>query len=213
MNASRNLSKVIAAVCLTAWVASAASVKVTDIWTLPGLAAAAPSRVLVLAVLGNPVSRQAVEDEVVRQLTAAGVAAIAGYRLAPDTGDLPAARLAQALGESGAEAALVCRWHLVRQTTWARPSLIPGARPGRRVEQTAYGEVTLVDRQGLGKVWSAATTMKRITGFRDAAPEFAANLVGAVRDGGAVCRAAAGTVPRSGAVELAAAAPATAVRF
>lgn len=211
MSARSTTLKAVAALCLSAWVTSAASTRVTDIHKPADLAGAAPSRVLVLAVLGNPVSRQAVEDELVRQLAAAGVSAVAGYSIAPDTGDLPTPRLAQALADCGAEAALVCRWHLVRQTTYARPSFIPGVRPGRRVEQTAYGDVALLDGQTLGKVWSASTTMKQIGGFRDAAPEFAANLVSAIRSDGAVCSGAKAAVGQGNLAAVSG--PATPVRF
>ena len=176
----------IAAVCVTGLLSSCTSTQVTNVWKLPGLEQTAGRRVLVLAVLGNATSRRAVEDAVVRQLGQAGVEAIAGYSVSPTTGEIPKQRLAQVLSACGADAALVCRWQLMQETYRYRPGLTAGFRVATQSQRLARGEATLLDGVTLAKVWSAGTTMDKISGFRDAAPDFARTLVGAIRDDGAL---------------------------
>jgi hypothetical protein len=195
MKTSNNILTALTSLCLGALLTSCASTHVTGAWKVPHVAQVAPQRVLVLAVLGSATSRRAIEDEVVRQLSQAGVNAIAGYSISPDTTVIPQPRLAQTLADCGADAALVCRWQVVRQTTYARAdSSTEAASPGR-VRQTAYGEATLLGGSALGTLWSAATTTDQPGGFRDAAPEYAKNLVNALQDDGALCYAKAKSLP------------------
>jgi hypothetical protein len=176
-----------AGICITGVLSSCASTHVAGAWKVPSADQVAPRRVLVLAVLGNTTSRRAIEDAVVRQLGQAGVNAVAGYSVAPDTGDLAKPRLAQTLADCGADAALVCRWHLVKQTTFARAGGGSGAASANRVQQKAYGDATLLAGATLGTLWSAATTSDQVGGFRDAAPEYARTLVGALQGAKALC--------------------------
>jgi hypothetical protein len=168
----------VTSLCLAGLLASCASTRVAGIKKVSGLATVAPHRVLVLAVLGTAASRRAVEDEVVRQLTLEGVSAVPGYSLSPDSGDLSKPRLTQALADCGADAALVCRWHLVRQKSQSRSP--------DRVQQTAYGEARLLAATALGTLWSATTTTDLPAGFLGSASEYARTLVRAIQNDGAL---------------------------
>jgi hypothetical protein len=186
MNRRNSLLIAIVGVCLSGLLSSCASTRVTGGWKVPSVARVAPRRVLVLAVLGNTTSRRAVEDEVVRQLGQAGVIATLGYRISPDTGDLPPRRLAQALADCGAEAALVCRWQRLRQTAPARAGSTSGSPSGDRGQLLACGDATLLGGPTLGTLWFAETLSDRSGGFREAAPAFAEALVSAILSDGAL---------------------------
>jgi hypothetical protein len=170
----------VASLSLAGLLTSCASTCVTDVRKAAGLAQVAPQRVLVLAVLGTATSRQAVEDEVVRKLGQEGVSAIPAYSLSLDTDSVQPQRLTATLADCGADAALVCRWHLVRQSTQARS-------PGR-VAQTAYGEAKLLGTATPGPLWSATITTELTGGFLNSAPAYARILVGAMQRDGALHR-------------------------
>jgi hypothetical protein len=191
MNTRTSPLTAVASLCLAGLLTSCASTQVANVWKAPSLEQAAPRQILVLAVLGSPTSRRAVEDELVRQLGQAGIRAVAGYSVSPEIGDLPQPRLAQALAASGADAALVCRWQQVRQSTWTRALSSPNSNTPGRARQTAYGDATLLDGRTVATLWSAATTMEQVAGFREAAPEFAKTLVGSIQSDGALRRTAA----------------------
>jgi hypothetical protein len=149
------------------------------------LAPSATRRVLVLAVLGNGVSRQAVEDELVRQLAAAGVDAVPGHRVTPDTGDLSARRLGLALAGCEANVALVCHWLSVEQKIRVQAAL-------SSVNQIAYAQTLLLDGRTRRTLWSTRTRTAHPGGFREAAPAFAKAGVEALLEEGALTRASQG---------------------
>jgi hypothetical protein len=186
MKTRSSILTAVASLCLSGMAASSASPSVAGAETVSGVAQVAPRRVLVLAVLGSPTSRRAVEDAVVGQLGQAGISAVAGYTVSPDTSDLSKQLLTQALAACGAEAALVCRWSVVRQTTYARHGSSSATPTPGRVRQQAFGNAKLVDAATLETLWSTATKSDQAGGFREAAPDFAKTLVGAIRSDGAM---------------------------
>ena len=150
------------------------------------LAPLAPRRVLVLAELGNRTSRQAIEDELVRQLGVAGVEAVPGYRVAPDSIELSGSRLGQALAGSKTDSALVCHWLSVEQRLHRRAVLPTGLRSDSRVDQIAYAQTRLLDGRTQQTLWSTRTRTEQPGGFRDSAPSFAKAVVEALLDDGAL---------------------------
>lgn len=185
MKTRSNILTIVSGLCTVGLLASCASTRVAGARAVPGVVQVAPHRVLVLAVLGNATSRRAVENEVVRQLGLEGVSAVAGYSMSPDTGDIPKPRLAQTLAECSADAALVCRWSLVRQTS--------------RSGSLAYGDARLLAAATLGTLWSATTTTDLPSGFLGSAPEYARVLVSAIQSDGVLLGGASATVAQESA--------------
>jgi hypothetical protein len=204
MNSSNRIVTAIATLCIGGVMTSCASTRVTGAWKVPAVAQVAPRRVLVLAVLGNTTSRRAVEDEVVRQLGQAGADAIVGYSVSPATGDIPPQRLAQTLAECGADAALVCRWNLLRQTAPRRAGRTSETAPDDRGQLLARGNATLVGGATLGTLWSAATLSDQPGSLQEAAPSFAKALVGEILRDGALSGDEQVALPASGGAGIAA---------
>ena len=89
-------------------VAACATTQIQATWKDPSYQAR-PSRIMVIGIAKNPVSRRIFEDEFVQQLNAHGTKAVASYTVVPDKREGDHALVAAKLAQLGADTVLITR--------------------------------------------------------------------------------------------------------
>ncbi|WP_341676418.1 hypothetical protein [Niveibacterium sp. SC-1] len=104
-------------------VGACASVSVKDAWSDPAFASVRYRKILVLGISANDTNRRVFEDSFARALQTAGVQAVPAYTLIPEGGQVPGARITEAVQQSGADAVMVTRLQRVEQKTEVTPGM------------------------------------------------------------------------------------------
>jgi hypothetical protein len=121
-------ARAMALVALAALAAGcAASTRMLDTWRDPAYGGGPVKNLLVVGVSRSDANRRVFEDGFVRALQAAGSRGSASYPLLPESGEIPNARLHEAVGKAGADAVLVTRVLRVARNVDVRPGY---AAPG-----------------------------------------------------------------------------------
>ena len=94
-----------------------ASTRLVSSWQDPEFSGPLLTRIMVIDVTRQAGIRRTFEDQVVQQLEAKGVRAVASYTLIPEDGEVPKERLAEAVKESGVNGVLVTRLVKVERQT------------------------------------------------------------------------------------------------
>jgi len=118
--ALRVFAPAIAVACLL--IGCAASTRIVNEWVDPEYSSPHFKRILVVGVSKQPGLRRTFEDEFVARLKAEGVDAVPSYRYIPEDGEVPEARLQEAVRQANADAALITRLVGVEKKT----EVIPG---------------------------------------------------------------------------------------
>jgi hypothetical protein len=113
------LRRVVFALVLIA--AGCTSTRIVNQWSNPDYASPRFKRVMVIGISSQPGIRRSFEDEFVAKLRAMGVDAVPGYRFIPEDGPVEEPRLREAVGQAGADAALVTRLVRVDRKTQVSP--------------------------------------------------------------------------------------------
>lgn len=110
-----------AALVLLLVAAGCSSTKLVSQWENPEYVPAGFNRLLVIGVSRQPGLRRTFEDTFVARLKAENVDAVPSYRLIPEDGPVPEARLQEAVERGGADGVLITRLVRVEQRTEVSP--------------------------------------------------------------------------------------------
>ena len=101
--------------------AGCSSTKLVNQWENPEYVPAHFNRILVIGVSRQPGLRRTFEDTFVARLKAEGVDAVPSYRLIPEDGPVPEARLQEAVRQANADGVLMTRLIRVEKKTEVSP--------------------------------------------------------------------------------------------
>jgi len=110
---------------LVGGVTGCASTRLVNAWQDPKFTGPPLHTIMVLRVTNQASVRRTFEDELVRQLQARGVQAVASYTLIPEDGEVPKERLAEAVKASDVQGVLITRLVKVDRQTQVYPGSYP----------------------------------------------------------------------------------------
>lgn len=113
----------LALVAMIAW--GCASTRLVNTWRDPKYPGLPLTQIMVIDVTSQAGIRRTFEDELVRQLEAKGVRAVASYTLIPEDGPVPKERLTDAVKGSGVQGVLITRLVRVETQTQIYAGLSP----------------------------------------------------------------------------------------
>ncbi|HTT39356.1 MAG TPA: hypothetical protein VMH32_17000 [Burkholderiales bacterium] len=122
----RVVSAYVVAAAAAALAAGCGSTRLINTWQDPTFSSAPVRSVLVIGVTKQAGMRRTFEDEFVRQLRAKGVRAVPSYTLVPEDGEVPKARLAEAVMAADVQAVLITRLVKVQWQMQGYPAPVYG---------------------------------------------------------------------------------------
>ena len=105
--------------------AACASTTLSNSWVNPEYKGPPLKKVMVVGVSSQPALRRTFEDEIVKELKAVGVEAVASYNYIPDDGKADEARVNAAVKDAGAQGVLITRFVRVDVNTQVTPAYPP----------------------------------------------------------------------------------------
>jgi hypothetical protein len=90
--------------------AACASTTLSNSWVNPEYKGPPLKKVMVVGVSSQPALRRTFEDEIVEELKAVGVEAVASYNYIPDDGKAEEARVSAAVKDAGVQGVLITRF-------------------------------------------------------------------------------------------------------
>ncbi len=191
--------------------ACAAPTALNTQWANPKFVGQPPMRsILVMGITKDPNNRRNFEDQMVTQLTARGVKAVASYQFSPEPGAAEQVKLEQAVKESGAAGVLLTRVVNVSEEVKVSPGMYMGppmgygfggfygyyggmwassyyTPPTVYTQQNVAADTRLFEARDFALVWSGSTTTTPTGGSTVALFEhFAKLIVGALAKDGFV---------------------------
>lgn len=102
-----------------------ASTTLSNSWVNPDYKEPPLKKVMVVGVSSQPALRRTFEDELVKELKAAGVEAVASYNFIPEDGKAEEARVSKAVKDAGVQGVLITRFVRVDVNTQVPPAYPP----------------------------------------------------------------------------------------
>jgi hypothetical protein len=178
--------------------AACASTTLSNSWVNPEYKGPPLKKVMVVGVSSQPALRRTFEDEIVKELKAVGVEAVASYNYIPDDGKAEEARVSAAVKDAGVQGVLITRFVRVdvnTQVTSAYPPMwgmgyyggYAGAWGGYYDPPMATQTDTLVLETSLYGVdqshllWSGTTQTFAPSNLKQEMPGFAKVVIGALQ--------------------------------
>jgi len=102
-----------------------ASTTLSNSWVNPDYKGPPLKKVMVVGVSSQPALRRTFEDDLVKELKAAGVEAVASYNFIPEDGKAEEARVSKAVKDAGVQGVLITRFVRVDVNTQVTPAYPP----------------------------------------------------------------------------------------